>query len=261
MAELSLSGLALPPEVARVLGDFLNAARETFGNELRAAVLFGSAAEGRMRATSDVNLILVLSAFAPARAVALREPLQVAEAAIRLRVMFLVEHEIGDALKAFPVKFADILRRRVVLYGSDPFTSLTIPRRLALMRLKQVLLNQVLRLRTQYVARGGREEQLGLLVAEATGPLRSCAATLRALEGQPVSSGKDALRELVMATFPERDWQNVLDAMSIARDQRLLPAGTAAPTVERLIELTQRLAARTGALTAQLDGAVGNEPV
>ena len=214
-----------------------------------------------MRATSDVNLILVLTAFSSARAATLREPLQMAEAAIRLRVMFLIEQEIGAALEAFPVKFADILRRRAVLYGTDPFASLAIPRRRALMRLKQLLLNQVLRLRTQYVALGGREEQLALLIAEATGPLRSCAATLRMLEGQPVTSGKDALREHVMATFPELGWPEVLDAMSIARDRRILPAGTAAPTVERLIEMTQRLAARASALTPQLDGAVGDEPV
>jgi len=63
--------------VQEVLGDFVEAARGAFGPDLRAVVLYGSAAEGRLRATSDVNVILVLGTFDRARAEALREPMRV----------------------------------------------------------------------------------------------------------------------------------------------------------------------------------------
>ena len=175
----------LPATVERVLREFVDATREAFGPELRAVVLYGSAAEGRLRPTSDVNVVVVLAAFDRARADRLREPLRLAQAAVRLTAMFLLESEIGPAVEAFAVKFADLGRRRRVLYGADPFARLAIGRPAEAARLTQVLLNLVLRLRAAYLLRGLREEQLARVVADAAGPLRSCAATLIGLESPP----------------------------------------------------------------------------
>ncbi len=70
----------LPDVVARVLDDFVAATREAFGDDLVAIVLFGSAAEGALRATSDVNVIVILRAFERARADAVRGAVRVAQA-------------------------------------------------------------------------------------------------------------------------------------------------------------------------------------
>jgi hypothetical protein len=82
-------------------------------------------------------------------------------------------------------------------------------------RLKQVLLNLRLRLRSLYVLRGLNEDQLVLVVADAAGPLRSCAATILELEGQPASSPREALEQIL----PSQDsaWQDVLNHLSQAR--------------------------------------------
>src|SRR4051812_12577206 len=53
----------LPAHVASVLSDFAARARDVLADDLVSVVLFGSAAEGRLRPTSDVNLILVLRGF------------------------------------------------------------------------------------------------------------------------------------------------------------------------------------------------------
>src|SRR5207244_1016633 len=97
----------LPEVVAKALDVFLDAAKQSLGDQLKSAVLYGSGAEGRLRTTSDVNLILVLSAFERARIDALREPLRVAAAAIKLTPMFLLEGELVHASETFAVKFAD----------------------------------------------------------------------------------------------------------------------------------------------------------
>jgi predicted nucleotidyltransferase len=143
----------LPPNVGHVLTGFVEAARSAFGHDLRAVVLYGSGAEGKLRATSDVNVLLVLSEFDRKKADQLREPLRLAQAAIRLRAMFLLESELHPVMQAFAVKFADILRRRRVLYGNDPFEGISISRGDAIVRLKQTLLNLTLRLREAYIAR------------------------------------------------------------------------------------------------------------
>jgi hypothetical protein len=238
----------LPAPVARMLDEVLTAAQEALGEDLHAAVLFGSAADGQLRATSDVNLILVLERFSPARVEALRGPLALAQAAVRLSTMFLRRDEVEGAAGAFAQKFADIKRRHRVLLGPDPFADLVIPRPRLVARLDQVLLNLTLRMRALYVARGDREEQLAYLVADLTGPLRTSAQSLLELEGRPAASPKEALRT-VAGTLPG-DWAPVLARLSEAREQRTLPPGVAGPTLCRLIELAEAMRGRVRALPA-----------
>ena len=237
----------LPAHVDRVLEEFIAAARQVFGDALCSVVLYGSGAEGRLRATSDVNLILVLTDFRPQMADALREPLRVGQAAARLAVMFLLESEVSAAVNAYPVKYLDIIRRHRILHGSNPFASLSISRDASVFRLKQVLLNLRLRLRSLYVLRGLNEEQLALVVADAAGPLRSCAATILELESRPASSPKEALEQMI---FPLEDpaWREVVGHLSEARETRRLQAGVAGKTLFRLMELTELLLSRVGNL-------------
>src|SRR5947209_2536996 len=87
----------LPAPVATMLSRFVAAAREAFATDLRSIVLFGSAAEGKLTPTSDVNVVVVLHAFLPQEIDRLRDTFLEAEAAIKLRAMFLLEAEIAPA--------------------------------------------------------------------------------------------------------------------------------------------------------------------
>jgi predicted nucleotidyltransferase len=237
----------LPEAVERGLEAFVAAAVEALGDTLRAVVLYGSAAWGRLRATSDVNLILVLSRFDLERVDRLREPLRIAGAAIRLAPMLVLEAELPALVEAFPEKVADVLRRRRVLVGRDPFDGAAVAPAALAARLRQVLLNLTLRLRERYVSRSLREEQAARIVAEAAGPLRSAAATLLALEGTHADSPRAAL-EQVAASLGDPGWTDVLAAMSRAREGGRLPPGTAAPALARLADLAGRLHDRARAL-------------
>jgi predicted nucleotidyltransferase len=239
----------LPPNVGHVLTTFVEEARRAFEKDLRAVVLYGSGAEGKLRPTSDVNVLLVLSEFDQKRADQLRDPLRLAQAAIRLRAMFLLESELHPAMQAFAVKFADIIRRRRVLYGDDPFAGISISRGDAIVRLKQTLLNLTLRLREAYIARGMREEQLVAMIADMAGPLRSCAATLLELEGQTVESPTAALHQ-VAASLPDAAAQaEGISRISEARQKKALALGVAAPTLFHLIELARSMWTRAAALS------------
>ena len=230
----------LPLQVSCVLKEFIDAAQTAFTSDLKSIILFGSAAEGQLRATSDVNVILLLTQFDQRCADAMSEPLRVAQAAIRLSSMFIVEAELPAAIIAFAEKFSDILRRRRILFGSDPFVGVTIPREVVIVRLDQVLLNLVLRLREAYVMRGLREEQLALAVADAAGPLRSAAATFFELSAQPYTSPKSALEALVHLVG-DPSWIEVLPRISEAREKLVLPPGIAGPTLLKLIEITAEM--------------------
>jgi hypothetical protein len=194
-----------------------------------------------------VNVIVVLTAFDASRVDGLREPLRTAHAAVQLEAMFLLDREIPAAVEAFAVKFADILHRRRVLHGDDPFVSVTPSRDAEIARLKQVLLNLVLRLRQQYLMRSLREEQAAVVVAETAGPLRACAEALLELQGKPAPSPREALARVATA-LDGTGWNEVLEHMSHAREHRALPPGVAAPTILRLIELASEMRTQVDAL-------------
>lgn len=237
----------LPAPVSAALTAFVSTASNALGSDLRAIVLFGSGAENRLRPTSDVNLIVVLSRFSPDSVRALSATLQAAHAAVRLNTMWLLGSEIPQALEAFAVKFADIHRRHRVLWGTDPFETISIPRHTAIARLRQVLLNLILRLRAGYALHGSQEERLARLVAEAAGPLRASAAEILELEGSAALAPREAL-QTIASSLPGGDWNDVLSAISEARETRLMAPGTAGPRLVKIIDLAGHLLGRTGAL-------------
>lgn len=227
----------------QVLGELVRAAESALGDDLVSVVLFGSGAEGHLRATSDVNLVVVLKAFTPARLDAARDAFRAAHAAIRVAPMFLLQEEIDLAAQSFPVKLADIARRRRVLHGPDVFAHLTIPRSALLAHLRQGLFNVLLRLRAAYVERSSRQEQLALAVADAAGPLRAFAAALLELEGARVETPKAAL-ERVAGELKLPGSGDLLHHVSDARETRMLPPGVASATMTGLLSLTSALLER-----------------
>lgn len=237
----------LPGPVGEELERLVDAARVALGEDLQAVVLYGSAAEGRLRATSDLNLLFVLRRFERARVEALREPLRTARAVAGASPMFLLASELPDAVDAFAVKFADLLRRRRVLHGEDPFTGLVVPRDAQVRRVRQVLLNQVLRMRERFAVAGLREEQLARALAEAAGPLRAAAATVLELEGRPAASAREALERLV-EELGDANLAAALAAMSRAREAGLLPPGEAAPAFLSMLSVAGRLRERAARL-------------
>jgi predicted nucleotidyltransferase len=241
----------LPPLVAEVLNSFLQSAKDAFGADLLSAVLFGSAAEGKLRATSDLNLILVLASFHQSKADLLRQPLRVAQAALQLHPMFLLKDEIPHAARSFAPKFADIRRRRAILFGEDPFASLTIPRDAEIRQLRQQLLNLILRLRAAYVARSLREEQLSLLIAGALGPLRSYAAVLLDLEGHPATSALQALQTLG-AELSIPDWPQLSARLAATQETRVSAPGEAPRLFFPLLDLACRMQSRAEALSPEV---------
>jgi hypothetical protein len=166
---------------------------------------------------------------------------------VRLDVMFLLESEIADAETAFAAKFADVGRRHKVLYGRDVFADRQVPRDAAIFRLKQVLLNIILRWRNTYALRGGRDEALVRAVAEAAGPLRSMAATLLELEDGKVRAPKPALEEIATA-LSGHEARDAVARISEARDTGLLPVGTAGATLLVLIQIAEAMRQRARSL-------------
>jgi predicted nucleotidyltransferase len=241
----------LPAPVNQVLADFLQAAKESLGSDLLSVVLYGSGAEGKLRATSDVNLVLILFSFEQRTIDSLRPPLRLAQTAVQLHPMFLLKEEIPAASNSFASKFADILRRRVILYGEDPFSNLVIPREIQVLELKQQLLNQILRLRASYVSSSLRPEQLNFVMSRAVGPLRASAASFFELQGRSAASPQDAL-EIAGAELGLTNWPQTLALLTTTGESRVLPPVEAARLFFQILDLTCRMHSRAEALSGEV---------
>jgi predicted nucleotidyltransferase len=180
----------LDPTVSKTLEDFLTQCQSTLGADLAAAALFGSAAEGRLRSRSDVNLVVVLKTWPQEKLQSIREAYVFAKAAIDLNALFVLDSELPSVAVAFAVKFDDIAHRHWPLLGADIFSDLAPDRPAMLARLRQVCLNLRLRLREAWLEGG----DLGRELVDAAGPLRSAAATLARLQGKDIESGRQALQ-------------------------------------------------------------------
>jgi hypothetical protein len=235
----------LPEPVRAGIGAFTAATRQVFADDLVSVVLFGSAAEARLRATSDVNVIVVLARLDPARLTAIGDAYRRAHAAIRLSAMFILEREVAVASEAFAVKFADIAARHVVLDGKDPFAGLAITREASVRRLRQVLVNLVLRLRERYALASLYDDQMALAAAEAMGPLRACAATLLTLEGEARVAPREALSRVADAAGSAA----ALATITEARERGGVPKTGGALALLGAIEIADGIEARAERLS------------
>jgi predicted nucleotidyltransferase len=233
-------GSMLPENVQKVLRSLISEAEEAFGPDLVSIVLFGSAAEGKLRATSDVNLLFLLERFDRKRADPFREALRVGYTACKLSAMFVLRSEIDIAFDAFAVKFADISRRHRVLYGQDLLSAHAVSRDAKIRTLRQTLLNLTIRLRERYMIASLREEQLALVVAEVASPVRSAAAAILELEGRGAASPKQALETLI-GSLEGSAWGELLQRLSQARETRSLPPGVASETIGSLMALVEAM--------------------
>ena len=223
-----------------MLSELTRLLTEALGPDLLSVTLFGSAAESKLRLTSDVNVVLVVTGFQPQKFESLKPHIAAAESAIALKLMILEENEVSQAAEAFSVKFTDIGRRHKVLWGQDIFANLQVPREAVIRRTRQALLNQLLRLRSLWLGRSAREEQLVLLIAETAGPLRSVAATLMELRGTPQANGKEALTKMLTEILGAEG--GALSAnISRAREKGTLPPGEAELTLLKIMRCVEAI--------------------
>jgi predicted nucleotidyltransferase len=223
----------LPANVGVILEEFVQVLLQSAAGQVEAVILFGSAAEGRLRSTSDVNLLVIARDLTLAQLDEIRTPLRAGAAAVGLAVMFLDCGEVSHAFEAFAVKFTDIKERHRVLFGRSPLESIQISREAAVRRLRQVLLNLTLRLRERYAMDGDREESLARALAESTGPLRASAAVLLSLRDGRSRTPKVALEEYCAG----EEWRECLTGMSAVRQGELLPPGAIRPLFRDVIRL------------------------
>lgn len=126
--------------------------RDRLGDRLICAALYGSAARGDFKpASSDVNLVLVVSEAPVDLLDACAGPLQAARAELRCAPLLLTRDELRQAADVFPLKLLDIRRAYRLLLGEDLLGELSIEFHDLRLACEHELRNIVLKLRHAFV--------------------------------------------------------------------------------------------------------------
>ena len=152
---------ALPETIRHGLTRFCTDLTAALGDQLIAVVLYGGLAKGEFTpGNSDVNVLVVLrSATLPALD-ALLPAMEQARAEFPLALLTLAEADLPTFSEVFPIKFTDIQRQHRLLAGREIFAQLAITRDRLRRQCARELQNLLLRLRSFYLQRGHRPEQL-----------------------------------------------------------------------------------------------------
>ncbi len=160
------------------LKEFASRLAQLWGDDLAAIVLYGSGA-GRhyLPDISDLNVLIVPTRVTPER---LRQLSQLLKFFRRLPLdpIVLGAREIAQLAEAYPIEAAEIGDRRRVLYGEDPFSSLSVPPEALQRQLIGELLGKTLRLRELYLDAVGDVRRLERTLS---GLVSAYGALLRAL--------------------------------------------------------------------------------
>jgi predicted nucleotidyltransferase len=175
--------------------------RSTHGENLASVVLYGSAATGEyVEARSDYNILIALHRIAP-------EDLRLAQAPVRewqrlghpLPVYFTFA-ELRGAADVFPIEFHSMERARLVLYGRDPFDSISISDANLRHQTEYELRSKLLQLRRLYIPASASAERLRDLMSESLSSFAALFAPVLLLQGRtPPVLKRDVVRETVRA--------------------------------------------------------------
>lgn len=149
------------------LDELVSQLRAAYGAELRAVVLYGSAAAGEhIKKRSDYNVLVLLESLGLER---LRAAAAVARAWAEggnPAPLTMTTSEWRGSVDIFPMEYADLLERHRILYGDLPIDSIRVEPSYLRLQLEQEAMGKLLKLRQGILASGGdQRRQIELLGA------------------------------------------------------------------------------------------------
>jgi hypothetical protein len=148
------------------LDDLVSQLQKAYSAQLRAVVLYGSAAAGEhIPKRSDYNVLVIVDSLP-------LDSLRAASAVARAwsdagnpPPMTLTATEWRSSADIFPMEYADILERHKVLYGQPPFDGITVSPRDLRLQVEQQAMGKLLQLRQGVLASGGDNGRQAELLA------------------------------------------------------------------------------------------------
>lgn len=159
--------------------------KATHGDNLASVVLYGSAASGDfVQIESDYNLLIALHRIAPEDLRLSQPPMREWKRLGHPLPVYFTFAELRDAADVFPIEFHRMESARVVLYGRDPFESITISNDNLRHQTEYELRSKLIQLRRLYIPASGSATRLRDLMADSLSSFATLFAPVLLLYGQ-----------------------------------------------------------------------------
>lgn len=206
---------------------FVEQLKAAFGEDLRSAVLYGSAARGEFRSgSSDLNLLVLVTSLGVDQLARAAGPVRAWIEAGNPPPMMLEEREWRNSADVFAVEYSDIRGAHRLLAGVDPFEGLAIRREHLRLQLEHEIRSRKIQLREGYLVAAGNPDQLGRLLVGAISTFLTYFRAMHRLADRPVP-GDDA--QLLQSTAELVGF----DATPMVQVLEAKRAGKAPPTAIR----------------------------
>lgn len=218
------------------LDQFVNNVKSLYGNNLEAAVLFGSAASGDFsKKFSDYNTIIVLKESSPME---LAKSSKVVKKWVRagnsIPLFFDMEH-IKSSSDVFPIEFHDIMACRKVLCGEDPFRNIRIENTNLRHQCESELKGKLLQIQSRFVEIARKDKEISKLMMESLSTFLSIFKGIVRLLGHEPEDTKRALVEQ-LATIIDFNPNIFMELLDIREENAILPRKDAMEKFEDYLE-------------------------
>ncbi len=192
----ALAALDLPTKLVDALVRFSEEAASSLGKELVCLALYGSVVRDAYDPErSDLNVLVVTKSSGVGVCDALQTPWSVLQRSCAARLMLVTTTDLESSTDVFPLRFLDIQRSHLIIWGEDVVSGLDIAWDHLRLRVEQEIKQLLFDLRHKYLHFSqGRPEVLGRLLGEKFGAfLVALGALLYLRDAQWWLSGKDTI--------------------------------------------------------------------
>lgn len=231
-----------------VLTRFTDQLRAAHGENLVSVVLYGTAATGETAAgTTGYRTLVVLERIRPPDLRAAREPVAVWIEAGNPPPVYFTSEEIANAADVFPIEFLDMMDKRRVLSGSDPFDGLDVATRHLRHQVEFELRGKLVRLRELYIPVSDDAARLTGLMVDSLGTFAKLFRfAIQLAGGSDVFARRDAIHEAIRHFgLDAAPFDRILEALDANRPMAEADAhecfGAYIEQIERVVDAIDRL--------------------
>ncbi len=182
---------------------FVPTLQDLFGDDLKAVILYGSAAKGNYVAgVSDVNILLLTGRTHPEEIMQLGNRAKKQIKKHKISLQFLTTTEFDNSTDVFPMEYLDIQNSHILIWGNDIVKSLEITRINLRHQIEERLRGSVHALRQALFASQGKSKLLSGVLTEWFGSQAALfRALLRLAEAPTVPEEPKELADSIGSTF------------------------------------------------------------
>ena len=204
----------IPKNPEQIFQEFTNDYKNTFGDDLIAIILYGSAARGEyIYKKSDINFLIVLSESGIKR---LRGALPFISKWKKRNVstpLMLTPEYIQSALDSFPIEFMTMKQNYRVVYGEDILAAIEIQPQHLRLQCEREMRGKLLSLREGYLNTNGKSSMIKRLIKATIPAFSSIFSALLFLKDEELPESK---RQIFMKTadvfnLDSKVFENILD--------------------------------------------------